>query len=130
MRSFASGATIAAALAGAVLIAGLRATESDVSAWAMAGFAAMALPAVATGVWLAREQGRAGVSFVVALGTGLVVRATLLALVVAGAASEGSGALKGALAGLAFGFVPVTAFEMIWFSRRANGVPPRAEWRR
>ena len=112
------------------MLLALRGAASDVSAWAIAGFAAMALPVVATGVWLAREQGRAGMSFVVALGAGLLIRATLLALVVAGAASEGGGALKGALAGLAIGFVPVTAFELIWFSRRTHGARPQAEWRR
>ena len=90
----------------------------------------MALPVIATGAWLAYEQGRAGVSFVIALGTGLFMRAVLLVAVVVGAANQGPGALKGALAGLAIGFVPVTAFEMVWFSRRVPGVRPETEWRR
>jgi hypothetical protein len=53
----------------------------------------------------------------------------LLIVVVVGAASQGPAVLKGALAGLAIGFVPVTAFEMFWFSRRAQGVRPHTEWR-
>jgi len=129
MLNFASGAAISAALAGGALSLALRGTASATSAWAMAGFAAMALPVIATGAWLAHEQGKAGVSFVIALGTGLLIRAMLLVVVVVGAASQGPAVLKGALAGLAIGFVPVTAFEMIWFSRRAQGVRPHTEWR-
>ncbi len=130
MFDFASRATISAALAAVALLLVLRGVGSDTSAWAIAGFVAMALPVIATGTWLAHEQGRAGVSFVIALGTGLFMRAVLLVVVVVGAANHGPGALKGALAGLAIGFVPVTAFEMLWFSRRVHGVRPEAEWRR
>jgi hypothetical protein len=127
--NFASGAAISAALAAAVLGLALRGASSAASTWATAGFAAMALPILATGAWLAHEQGRAGVSFVIALGTGLLIRAMLLVLVVAGAASQGPAMLKGVLAGLAIGFVPMTAFEMIWFSRRAQGIRPHMERR-
>jgi len=127
--SFASGATISAALAAVALVLGLRGVASDTSAWAMAGFVAMALPVIAAGVWLAYERGRAGVSFVVALGAGLLMRAALLVVVVAGAAHQGEAALIGALVGLAVGFVPVTAFELVWFARRAHGVGPQTEWR-
>jgi len=86
----------------------------------------MALPVVGAGWWLARAHGRAGGSFVIALGTGSVVRAALLAFVVATAARRGSDALVGALAGLAAGFLPLTAFEMLWFSRRAHRVSAEA----
>jgi len=127
--NFASGAAVSAAFAAGALSLALRGTASVTFTWAMGGFVAMALPVIATGAWLAHEQGRAGVSFVVGLGTGLLIRAMLLVAVVVGAASEGPAALKGALAGLAIGFVPATAFEMIWFSRRAQGVRPHGEWR-
>ena len=127
---FASGATISAMFAAAALILGLRGAASVTSSWAMGGFAAMALPLIATGAWLAHEHGRAGVSFVLGLGLGLLTRAVLLIVIVVGAASQGSGTLKGALAGLAVGFVPVTVFEMIWFARRAQAVRPHAEWLR
>ncbi len=80
----------------------------------------MALPVIGAGWWLARAHGRAGGSFVIALGTGFVLRAALLALVVATAARRSPDALVGALAGLAAGFLPLTAFEMLWFSRRAH----------
>lgn len=88
----------------------------------------MAMPVIATGAWLAHEQGRTGVTFVAVLGAGLLVRATLLVVVVMGAIQQGATALVGTLAGLAVGFVPVTAFELAWFARRAHATRARAEW--
>jgi len=118
---FAAGAALTATFASGVLLLGLRGATGEASAWAMAGFAAMAFPIIATGAWLAHEQGRAGVAFVVALAAGLLLRAGLLAIVVAAAARRGEPSLLPALSGLALGFVPLTAFEMIWFARRARG---------
>ena len=123
--SFVIGATVSAALAASGLGLGLRGVATDTAAWAIAGFVAMVLPLIATGVWLAREQGRAGVSFVVALGAGLLTRAALVAAVVGGAAQRGDASIVGALAGLAVGFVPMTAFELIWFFRRAYRANPQ-----
>jgi len=117
-------------VAGGVLFACLRGTAVDTSTWATAGFLAMAIPTIATGAWLAHEQGRAGASFVVALGSGLVLRAGLLAVVVAVAARRGDPSLRGALYGLALGFVPAIAFELIWFARRAHGARAAAGWSR
>lgn len=117
---FAAGAAWTAAIAAGVLLLGLRGSTGEASVWAMAGFAAMALPIVLSGAWLAHEQGRAGVAFVIALSVGLLLRAALLAIVVAAAARQGEPSLLPALSGLALGFVPLTAFEMIWFARRAR----------
>ena len=117
---FGVGAALTAAIAAGLLLLGLRGAAADASAWAMAGFAAMSFPIMATGAWLAHEQGRPGAAFVVALAAGLCLRAGLLAIVVAAAARQGEPSLLPALSGLVLGFVPLTAFEMIWFARRAR----------
>jgi hypothetical protein len=111
---------LTAAIAAGVLLAGLSGSTGEASAWAMAGFGAMAFPIIVTGAWLAHEQGRAGVAFVIALSVGLLLRAGLLAIVVAAAARQGEPSLLPALSGLVLGFVPLTAFEMTWFARRAR----------
>lgn len=86
----------------------------------------MALPAVAGGAWLAREHGRPGSRFVVALVAGIGVRFALAAIVAFGAATVGGSATAGSLAGLAAGFVPVTLFETAWFARSSGlGLEPR-----
>jgi len=117
---FAVGAALTAAIAAGVLFLGLQRSAPDAFAWAMAGFAAMAFPTLLTGAWLAHEQGRAGVAFVIAMSAGLLLRAVLLAIVVAAAARQGGASLVPALYGLVLGFVPLTTFEMIWFARRAR----------
>jgi len=117
---FGAGAALTAAVAAGVLLLGLRGAASEALAWAMAGFVAMSVPIIVTGAWLAHEQGRAGAAFVVALAAGLLLRAGLLAIVVAAAARQGESSLLPALSGLVLGFVPLTAFEMIWFARRAR----------
>jgi len=122
---FAACAALTAAIAAGVLFLALQGSAPEASAWAMAGFAAMALPTLLTGAWLAHEQGRVGVAFVIAMSAGLLLRAGLLAVVVGAAARQGPPSLAPALYGLVLGFVPLTAFEMIWFARRARiGVAP------
>ena len=115
-----------AGLASCVLALALRGAAVGAAPWAWAGFAAMAVPVVAAGAWLAREQGRSGALFLVAFGTGLVARAALLAAVVATAARSGGPALPASLVGLALGFAPVTIFELVWFARRARGTSLQA----
>jgi hypothetical protein len=105
----------------------MRGASGERFAWAVRGFLAMALPVLGAGWWLAREHGRAGGAFVLALGAGFILRAAFLAIVVAAAARRGPDALTGALGGLAAGFVPLTAFEMLWFSRRAHRVAEATE---
>ena len=117
---FAAEAGAISALSALALVFALGGAAGDRFAWAARGFLAMALPVIGAGWWLAREHGRAGGAFVIALGAGFILRAALLAVVVATAARRGPDALVGALAGLAAGFVPLTAFEMLWFTRRAH----------
>jgi len=124
---FVAGSGVCAALAASALAAGVVWSGTPFSAWAAAGFVAMAAPVIAAGAWLAHEQGRSGVAFTIALGTGLVTRALLLAIVVAAAARAGGPALTAALAGLATGFAPLTAYEWFWFARRAYPSAGRSE---
>lgn len=118
--SFALGAGAVSAVAAPALALVLRNASGDASPWAVVGLLAMAVPAVACGAWLAREHGRVGPSFLIALGTGWALRAVLLAAVVVAALREGPGAIRGALTGLAVGFVALTTFEMFWFARRTR----------
>ena len=125
--SFALGAAALSGAAAAALAFALRNAAADTTSWAVTGFLAMALPAIASGTWLAREHGRTGPAFLVALGTGWLLRAAFLAAVVVAALRRGSSAVSGALLGLAVGFVALTAFEMLWFARRsrAGSLPTR-----
>lgn len=121
--SFARGALAAAAFGALALLPWLGGGDVLAASWAAKGFAAMALPGIAGGTWLAREHGRRASRFVVALGAGFLARLVLAGIAAFGAAKAGGGAVEGLLAGLAAGFVPVMAFEMFWFARatRAQG---------
>jgi lipopolysaccharide export LptBFGC system permease protein LptF len=80
----------------------------------------MALPGIVCGAWLAREHGRSASRFLMALGTGFMLRLLLGAVTAAGAAHAGRSAIAGLLPGLAVGFLSVTSFEMLWFVRMAR----------
>jgi hypothetical protein len=114
---FALGATAAALVGAGALLPWLAGGDVLAADWAAKGFLAMALPGVAGGAWLAREHGRPGSRFVIALQAGMVVRLTFAAVVVFGAAKAGGSSTTGLFAGLAAGFVPVMVFEMTWFAR-------------
>jgi hypothetical protein len=77
----------------------------------------MAVPGVLGGAWLAREHGRSPTRFLIALAAGFVTRLVLAGSAAFFAARAGGGAGLALLAGLAAGFVPLTAFEMFWFVR-------------
>jgi hypothetical protein len=121
--TFARGASVAAALGALALLPWLAGDDRLAAAWSARGFAAMAIPGVVGGTWLARKHGRRASRFVVALGAGFLARLVLAGIAAFGAAKAGGGAIEGLLAGLAAGFVPVMAFEMFWFARatRAQG---------
>jgi hypothetical protein len=93
------------------------------------GFLAMALPGIAGGVWRAREHGRPGSGFVVALQAGILLRLLLASVLAIGAARAGQAAMKALVAGLVAGFVPVMAFEMAWFGRSRGPQDARTETR-
>lgn len=120
---FTLGAAVAAAAGAIALTPWWIGGDPIAAGWAATGFLAMVLPGVAGGAWLAREHGRPGSRFVVALGAGFVARLVLAAIAAYAAAKAGEGAPSGLLAGLAAGFVPLQVFEVIWFTR------PRAEQR-
>lgn len=116
--------TIAFAL-GAVMTAALGACalpwigpDPAARLWAAAGFASMALPGIVCGAWMAHAHGGRGTRFLAALATGFVLR-VLAAAVGTFAVARVDGGLAGAwIGGLAAGFVPLLAFEIVWFSRR------------
>ena len=87
----------------------------------------MALPGIAGGIFMARVHGRTGPGFVVALGSTFVVRLVLAGIVTYGAQRTGQGSVHGVLQGLAAGFVPLTALEMVWFAREAQRQALRTE---
>jgi hypothetical protein len=120
---FALGASAASILGGVALVAWLAGASASALPWAAGGFAAMAVPGIVAGSWLAREHGRPASRFVLALATGFVTRLVLVAIAAFLAAKAGEGAGTALLAGLAAGFVPLMVFEMIWFLR-ARGARP------
>ena len=118
---FALGAATVASISTIALLPWLGGADGT-SRWALAGWVAMSVPGVVAGTWLAREHGRPGAGFVVALGAGMLARALAGASVAAGAARAGQPAITAALAGLVAGFVPVLVFEIIWCAR-SHGTP-------
>ena len=127
MTKFALGAAAAAVVGGALLAFGLAGRDAAVTFWAAAGFAAMVVPGLGCGIWLAYEHGRPGSRFVAAIGTGFVLRLVLAGACAFGAARAGGSAGVGLLSGLAAGFLPVMLFEMVWFaSRMRTRVQPEA----
>jgi hypothetical protein len=121
--SFFVGAVATVVLSAAASFVVLR----SASAWTLYGFAAMAIPGLVSGAWMVRSHGRPGAGFVLALGTGVTLRVVLLSIVVAVAARQGSAELTQTLAGLAFGFVPLTVFELVWFARRTRPLTSPSE---
>lgn len=118
---FALGA-LAAALAGWVGLLPFRAGADPAAAvWAARGFLAMVLPGVAFGAWMAKEHGRAGSRFVLALTTGMIVRLGVAAIAATGAGLARGSAGIALLAGLAAGFVPMLLFETAWFAGSRGG---------
>ena len=126
---FALLASVAAAVGAAALFPGFSGDDRLASVWAAKGFLAMAVPGLVGGAWLAREHGRTGSRFVVALGAGFIARLVLAGLAAFYAARAGDGAGTALLSGLAAGFVPLMVFEMIWFARARGaeglGTEPR-----
>jgi len=98
-------------------------------AWAAAGFAAMAIPAVGFGGWLARELGRPGPRFLTALVGGIASRLVFAAAAAFRAARAGGDARFAVLAGIVCGFVPVLVFELFWLARTSAAHARQAETR-
>jgi hypothetical protein len=113
---FTLGAVVVAAFGAATMLPLFVGNDRVASNWAAAGFLTMVIPGIACGAWLAREHGRPGARFLLALATGFAARLILAASAAFFAAKVAAG--LSLIAGLAAGFVPLTAFEMIWFARR------------
>jgi hypothetical protein len=118
MIGFAAGSAVALAIGAAAI------TRSG--PFALGGFLAMALPGIASGLWLVRAHGRPGGGFVIGLASGFVARLVLTAVGAFFAARAGDGAPIALLTGLAAGFVPMFLWEMVWFGRAAMAARPRA----
>ncbi len=126
---FALLASLAAAAGAAALLPWFWGGQPAASAWAARGFWAMAVPGIVGGTWIVREHGRSAQGFLVALAMGFITRLILAGVAAFYAGKAGDGAGTALLSGLAAGFVPLMAFEMIWFSRarcaQGLGTEPR-----
>lgn len=89
--------------------------------WSLLGWAVMAVSGVGAGVWMARVHGRPGTGFLLALGTGMLARLFGAAAGALWAAQHGVEAVWAYLAGLSAGYLPLQAFESVWFLRRTRG---------
>ena len=112
-HAFAIGALASASAGGAVLAVAMP------SPWSAAAFLSTAVPGILSGIALASLHGRSGGAFPLVVGLGLLVRLLAASTVTVLAARTGGPAIPAALAGLAAGFVPVTAFETWWFARKS-----------
>jgi hypothetical protein len=113
---FALGALTAASIGAATTLPLFAGNDRAAAEWAAAGFLAMAVPSILCGICLEREHGRPGPRFLLVLVAGFGARVVLAALTSIFAAK--ASAATALIAGLAAGFVPLTAFEMAWFARK------------
>jgi hypothetical protein len=110
-------AALAGGAAAALLAMGRPAGDR---VWVFAGWAILAAAGTLGGAWLAREHGKPGSRFLVALGAGVAARFVAVAGGCVAAAFAGKSALTAYAVGLLTGFVPVQAFEALWFFRRTR----------
>jgi hypothetical protein len=112
----------AAVCVGAGAVAGVVAAPAGPAAvaWVLAGWAATAVAGYCSGTRLVALRGRVGSAFVVALGTSMLVRLAAAAIGTAAAAWAGPAAVGPWLLGLATGYAPLQAYEIVWFYRRAT----------
>ena len=122
-----SGALRFAFLGGAIALAtGLALLPQAVSRgeeivrWAVLGWSIMAVTGVAGGTWMVRKHGQEGAGFLVALGTCMLARLFASVAGAGGAAISGMDAVWPYVAGLAVGYLPLQAFELFWFIRKAR----------
>lgn len=116
--TLAGGATAAAS--GAAVLGWTAEHGASSLVWTALGWAASAVPGVAVGAWLARRHGTEGTGFVVAMGTGMLVRLLAVTGTLAAALKAGNGAYRPWLAGFVAGYAPLQLFEFIWFYRRSR----------
>jgi len=90
-------------------------------AWVLAGWTVPAAAGLAGGARMAELRGRAGPGFLVALGICMLARLAGVALGAGAAAWVGPAAVGPYLAGLAAGYVPLQAYELVWFVRQPAG---------
>jgi len=93
---------------------------AEIVRWSMSGWAIMAVVGVASGVWMVRVHGKQGSGFLAAMGTGMLARLFLSAGVALWAAQHGIECVWAFLAGLFTGYLPLQAFEVVWFFREAR----------
>jgi hypothetical protein len=119
-RAFAWRAALVALAGGGAAVALALGRPAADRAWVIAGWAVLAVAGTAGGAWLAREHGKPGAAFLVALGAGVAARFVAVAGGCVAAALAGKGALTAYAVGVLTGFVPVQAFEALWFFRRSR----------
>jgi hypothetical protein len=118
-------ATVALATA-LPLVAGTARFGPVALRFALAGWALMALAAIAGGAWLVARHGLTGSAFFVALASCMLARLILAAVGAGIAAMRGTEAVFAYAVGLVAGYVPLQVFEMVWFQRRTASGRPNA----
>ncbi len=112
-----AAASVVTALGAVVVVPWASSLGPGAVGWAASAWAAMAIVGIAAGAWLVNEYGRAGSGFVVAMGTGILLRSMVALGWVAWSLRAGGGAHRPCLAGLAAAYVPLQVLEVAWFHR-------------
>ena len=111
------GASIAA-LAGLASFTVARSAGPAAVAPCLVGWAIMAASGLAGGLFLVRAHGRSGTGFLGALVASMLARLALSSAGAAWAAASSVETVWAYLGGLVAGYVPLQAFELVWFIRR------------
>ncbi len=116
-RRFVIGAAVVAAASGGATWMVARPATAGALLWGALGWGLMAAIGLSTGAWLAAAYGSAGSGFLAAIVTGILGRLAATLVGAVAAASAGRGSLWAFLTGLGSGFVPLAAFEAVFFYR-------------
>jgi uncharacterized membrane protein YeaQ/YmgE (transglycosylase-associated protein family) len=117
---FAASCLLIAVVTGAVVYAVTAPRGAEIVRWCMTGWAVIAVVGVVSGVLMVRLHGKPGAGFLAAMGTGMVGRLVLSAAAALWAAQHGIEYVWALLAGIVSAYLPLQAFEVIWFFRESG----------
>lgn len=121
-RTYARGAVAVGLLAGGVTALGILAWGRGTGSlpWAALGWAPMVAVGIGSGTWMAASYGRPSAGFLAGMVAGILGRLLLAAVGAAAVVMAGGSQLWPFLAGWAGGFVPLQAYEIVFFHRAAR----------
>jgi hypothetical protein len=111
--------SIATATGGALAMVG-SGWGPEVVRWSLIGWFGMTAVGIVGGAWLLAQHGTRGVAFLVPLGASMLARLILAPAGAFAASAAGVEAVSAYLVGLAVGYVPPQASEVVWLMAKGK----------